>query len=127
MLVRSPKGVVLLYTMLILGSVSLLALAMIAQGSLGGFLDVNEGVTALKVRSYTMGCADEFIIQLKKSASYAPATIPIGVATCNLAVTANGTARSGLITLTQNNITRGVRVNAETSTFTITGVTETLQ
>ncbi len=124
---RKPHGVILLYTMLILGSTSLLAVAIIAQASLGGFIDANEEVVALQVRSSVMGCADEFIIQLKKSALYAPSTIVTGSATCNLTVTTNGTNRSGLITLTQTNITRGVRVDVNTSPFGVTQVTETLQ
>ncbi|MFA5946902.1 MAG: hypothetical protein WC813_02655 [Patescibacteria group bacterium] len=127
MLVRSPKGVVLLYTMLVMGSASLLALTILAHGSMGGFIDANHEVATLQVRSSVMGCTDEFIIQLKKNSGYAPATIPVGTATCTLTVTANGTTRSGLIKLTQNNITRGVRVDMETSPFSVTQVTETLQ
>jgi hypothetical protein len=121
-----PHGVILLYTMLILGATSVLAVAIIAQASLGGFIDVNEELSALQARSAVMGCADEFLIQLKKSTSYAPATIATGVATCNLTVTTNGTQRSGLITYTSGNITRGVRVQVETNTFAVIQVTETL-
>lgn len=127
MLVRSPKGVILLYTMLIIGSASLLAFSILAQGSMGGFIDASDEVIALKVRSSVMGCTDEFIIQIKKNSSYAPATIPIGTATCTLTVTTNGTTRSGLIKLTQSNITRGVLVDVDTSPFAVTQVTETLQ
>ncbi|MFA5945306.1 MAG: hypothetical protein WC802_00135 [Patescibacteria group bacterium] len=127
MIVRSPRGVVLLYTVLIMGSVSLLAFAMVARGSLGGFIDANEELSALQVRSSAMGCADELIIQLKKSSDYAPATIPVGTADCNLTVTANGNTRSGLITLTQNSITRGVRVDTTVAPFAVTQITETLQ
>jgi len=123
---RKPKGIILLYTVLILGSTSLLAVAIIAQASLGGFLDANDELIALQARSSVMGCADEFIIQLKKDPDYAPATIVTPSATCNLTVTPSGTARSGLITVAANSISRGVRVNVETSTFAVTGITETL-
>lgn len=127
MLKKIPRGVILLYTVLLLGIASVIALAVVSQASLGSFLDANTEIDALEARAEIMGCVDEFIIQVQKDADYAPATLSTGSVTCDLTVTPNGTTRSGLLTLTEGDITRGVRVDVETSPFSVTQITETLE
>jgi hypothetical protein len=121
---KHPKGVILLFLVLIMGGASLTVLTTLARGSLTGLVDANEQVNAYQTRTKLMGCLDETLIQLKKSASYAPATVSSGNATCSLAVASNGTVRTATLSLTENSLTRRVVATIQTSSFAVTQVIE---
>lgn len=121
----TPQGVILLFLVLILGSTSLAAAAMLTRGSLSGLIDANQHVTALGVREKVMGCLDEAFIQLQKNTSWAPASVSMGPATCTVAVTSSGTGQKTItLSLTDSGITRKVKAIYNESPFSVTQVIE---
>lgn len=119
------RGMTLLFVVLIMGSVSLGALAMLVRGSIHGLVDANDMRTAQIVRAKVAGCLDEVLIQLQKDEDFAPATVATGNATCTLAVT---TPTSGqrlvVVALTEQGVTRSMRANVTLSPFAVTQVNE---
>lgn len=115
----------LLFVVLIMGSVSLGALAMLVRGSIGGLVDANEARLSQTMRASVAGCLDEVLIQLQKDNDFAPATIFTGDATCTLTVTApSADERLVVVSLTEQGITRSRRATVTLSTFAVTEVSE---
>lgn len=124
---QSPeqRGIALLFIVLIIGSVSLGSLAILARGSVNGFVDANNALTSLAVRAKVMGCLDETLIQLQKENGFAPATVATGSATCTLAVTTPLAGQRLLVlTLADQGFTRSVRANVTLSPFVVTQINE---
>lgn len=121
---KNPRGVILLFLVLIMGGASLGIAVTLARGSITGLVDANEQVSAATTRMKLMGCLDEVIIQTQKSADYAPPTVSVGNATCILSVSTNGSVNTATISLTENSITRRIVATIETSTFAVTQVIE---
>lgn len=125
MKVPEQRGASLLLIVLILGTVSFGALSVLARGSTDGLLNANDARVAETVRAKVMGCVDEVLIQLQKSADFAPATVTTGDAVCALAVTSpTAGQRLAVLTLTDQNFTRSVHVLVTVSPFAVNEVAE---
>ncbi len=120
-----PRGVILIYLVLILGSAGLAATAMLARSGINLLVDANDGVSAMTTRAEAFGCLDEVLIHLQKDNAYAPATLTTGYATCQLSVTTPGSGlRTTTVTLTDGSITRRVYAEITLSPFTVTQIIE---
>ncbi|KKW30499.1 MAG: hypothetical protein UY72_C0011G0011 [Candidatus Uhrbacteria bacterium GW2011_GWD2_52_7] len=120
-----PRGVVLIFIVLIMGSAGLASTAMLARGGLSGLLNANVGAEAIQARTRLFGCLDEALIQLKSDNAYAPATLSTGQATCQLSVTTPGAdTRRLTITLTEQSITRRLVADVTLTSFAVTQVIE---
>lgn len=120
-----PRGVILIYVVLILGSVSLAAMAMLARGGIHAFADSTEGSASFAVRSELLGCLDEVLIQLQKDDLYAPANVSTGYATCQLSMATPASGqRTATLTLTEGSVTRRVVAHVTLSPFSVTQVVE---
>lgn len=120
-----PRGAVLLLNVLVMGVVGIAAAAILARGSFESFLNSSDTLSAWNTRADVFGCLDEALIQIKKTNSFAPATLYSGTATCTMTIT---TPSSGLRTivasLTEGNITRQVTASVTLSPFAVTQITE---
>lgn len=83
-------GAAVLILVLVLGAVSIAIGASIALGSIGeismGYSDVQSKITL----SLTDSCAEEALIELRSSLSYAGATLVYSEGSCIITVTNNG-------------------------------------
>lgn len=119
------RGMTLLFVVLIMGSVSLGALAMLVRGSINGLVDANDMRIAQSVRAKAAGCLDEVLIQLQKDNDFAPLTVATGDATCTLTVSTPTTGqRLVVVGLTDLGITRSMRASVTLSPFAVTQVNE---
>ncbi len=115
----------MLFIVLILGSVSLGALAVLVRGSINSFVDANETRIAQTVRAKASGCLEEVLIQLQKDNDFAPASVTTGDATCALTVTTPVAGqREVVVSLTDQSMTRSMRATVTLSPFAVTQVTE---
>ncbi len=120
-----PRGVVLIYVVLILGSVSLAALAMLARSGIHAFVDATESATSFSVRTEVFGCLDEVLVHLQGDDTFAPPTVATGYATCQLAVTTPVSGeREVTVTLTEGLITRRIIADITLDPFAVTRVAE---
>lgn len=120
-----PRGIALLFIVLIIGSISFSTLAILTRGSVNGFVDANNAHIARAVRANAFGCLDEVLIQLRKDGDFAPPTIVTGDAVCTLTVTSPGSnERLVVVSLTDQGYTRSVRATINIDTFTVSQVTE---
>lgn len=120
-----PRGIVLIFIVLILGSAGLASTAMLARNGLNGLIDANEGVGAMQTRTKVFGCLDEALIQLQDDNAYAPSSVVTGQTTCQLTVTTpTSDTRRATVSLTENNITRRVVADVTLTPFAVTQVIE---
>ncbi|MCR4311874.1 MAG: hypothetical protein NUV56_01185 [Candidatus Uhrbacteria bacterium] len=120
-----PRGVILIYIVLILGGASLAATAMLARSGINAFADSSESAIAQTTRAEVFGCLDEVLIQLQKDNDFAQATVTTGFATCQLTVTTpTAGERTVTTTLTEGSITRRVLADVTLSPFAVTQVIE---
>lgn len=119
------RGVIMVFLVLIIGSVSLASAAILARGSLGGLVDAASQNDAFATRAEILGCLDEVLIHMQKDDTYAPETVFVGSATCDLAVTTPGAGqRSISLTLTEGDVTRRLKADVTLSPFAVTQVVE---
>lgn len=120
-----PRGAVLLLNILVMGSVSIMAAAVLAHGSLSGFIDSNATLAAWNTRADVFGCIDEALIQIKKNNSFAATSVYSGTATCTMAITTPSAGyRSVVATLTEGTNTRKATALVTLSPFAVTQITE---
>lgn len=122
---KQPQGFALLLNVLVLGIVSVTAAAILARGSLDGFMDSQQALSAWSTRAKVFGCLDEAIIQLDKNNDFADATVFMGSATCTLTVTTPAAGqRFVVVSLTEAEITRQVTALVTLDPFAVDQITE---
>lgn len=120
-----PRGAVLLLNILVMGAVSIMATAVLAHGSLSGFIDSNATLAAWNTRADVFGCIDEVLIQMKKNNNYTTTSVYGGTATCTIAITTPSSGhRSVVASLTEGTNTRKVTALVTLSPFAVTQITE---
>lgn len=120
-----PRGVIVLFTVLVLGVVAISAATVLARASLEGYLDAVAAQQAWNTRAKVFGCIDESLIHLQADNDWAPVSVTIGSATCTIAVTTPSAGTRQLVaSLSENNVTRQATAQVTLSPFAVTQVTE---
>lgn len=120
-----PRGAVLLLNILVIGTVSIMATAALARGSLSGFIESNAALNAWNTRADIFGCMDEMLIQIQKDNAFTTQSIYSGTATCTVSVTTpSAGTRSIVVSLTEGNNTRKATSLITLDPFAVTQITE---
>lgn len=107
---QSPKGIVLILPLLIMGMVSVAALVLLSQTGIESIAGSYEQRQALETRTALFGCLDEVFIQLSADPAWNNPTVYTNAATCTVALSAPAPGQtSALVTLTSGDIVRGVK------------------
>lgn len=117
---KHPRGMILFFTLLILGVTATAIILLLSQGSVNGFLSLDEKSKSEQVRGELYGCLDEVLVHFAANPGYAPATINLAAYTCTLTVQSNGDERTVTLTRTNGEITRRVVAVVQTNTTPIT-------
>jgi len=108
---ESQKGAVLLFSVLIIGLAAVAMMSALATSGLNSFVDSDQGVRAMEVRSKVFGCIDELLFQFSGNADYTTDTINTLDAACTVAiVNEGGDLRSADVSFTEGYITRSVHI-----------------
>ncbi len=125
MRIPQQRGASLLLIVLIIGTVSFGALAVLVRGSTDGLVNANNARIAESVRGAVFGCLDEMLIQLKNDGDFAPASVTTGDEICTVTVTTPGAGqRQVTLVLTDQGFTRSVTALVTLSPFAVNEVTE---
>ena len=110
---RPPRGVIGLFTVIILGAMVLavgLVSSYAAQTELLMVSDIDRGQYARQLAS---SCLDEALYRLKKDSAYTGGTVPILSSSCQVTVSGGGTSRTITATATDGESTKTLLVGAE--------------
>ncbi len=124
-LITNQKGAVLFFTVLILATASFAALLALSRGSIDSFVDSYTHERSIVTKQNLMGCMDELLINFTLEEDYLTNSIDILEAQCNVTITTPGAGqRVAVITLTEENLTRGIRVEFTVEPVVVTRVIE---
>lgn len=124
---KKPRGMILFFTVLILGVTATSVVFMLSQSSVNGFLSADEEIKSKQVRSELFGCLDEVLAHYAAASTYVlPATIDLVTSTCTASVVANADQRTVTLTRVNLGITRRVVaiVNVGVVPITVSSVME---
>jgi len=122
---KNEQGAVLLFTVLVIGLAAVSMMSILATAGFNGFADADQQVSSQEVRAKLFGCLDELLVQFNEDPDFSPSSINTLDATCSVAVVdEGGDNRSADISLTTNNFTRSLHIEAEVNGVHIFNIVE---
>lgn len=124
---QSPHqaGAVLFFTVLVIGSAMIVALATLSRAGVDTSLNAQTQEVAQKVREQLFGCVDELFIQLQADPNFSSLTIGTPDMTCSLMLTNLGeNQREAELSITQANVTRSAIIELTVSPVSVINVQE---
>lgn len=122
---NNQKGTVLFFTVLVLGTASAIALLALSRAGIDTFSDAEAQSRSLVVRENLFGCMDEVLIQFQVDPDFGETEIETVDAECDAVITTPLYGeRDVVLTLTEGDVTRGVRVEFTLEPFAVTRVIE---
>lgn len=123
---KNQRGVVLLLTVLIMGTISISVLLGLTAGSINAIVDSHRQTDAFAVRQVVYGCLDEVFLQLVGDSAWSETSVVTNQATCDVAHVPSGSGTDILVTWSSEGIAWGVRANVTLSPLAINAIEETL-
>lgn len=117
-------GMALALVVITLGIVGVSVALVLTQSSLSSLAIHKYAQEETLAREILAGCQDEVNAQLRRSPTYAPATVSIGSSTCILAVVSSGNSRAITLTYTDSTITKRLYYSFDITTYVITAAHE---
>ncbi len=122
-----PKGIVLLLSVMIIGSVVFAMALAVSLGGIGRTTTVLHTVQAEEARTRTKSCLDEALIWLAANPSWAETSVATSAGSCSVAVTnLGGNARDVHVSANEANTFYGLKVNLTVDPVAVTSVEEAL-
>lgn len=122
---RYPRGIILLFLVLLLGITGTAVVFMLAQVHIGAVGGAYEQGESAKVRAAVFGCLDEILIQFSKDPNYQTATVATATATCTSVITnLGGNNRQIRVTNTTSQIVRSLTATIQVSPVVVIEILE---
>jgi len=123
---KQPRGAVLFFTVLLIGTAMIIALASLSRAGIDTFVQADRQEQARLARAHILGCFDLLLIELQADSSFTSSTIATPYVTCSLVLTSpTSQTREAQLILTQGGITRGVFAELTVQPVTVTVMSET--